>query len=135
MAFDMPREARGRSTVKQRAQYYGWHLVAKPNMQLNRVPREQQAFLQQLFLGKTTPSPAQAQKFLGLVSVDGGKAGRATLVAKMRLDRILGDTQILKNQIRTGEYTPQTAEIFEESVRTFEHNLKQLRAELSKLKN
>lgn len=130
MRFDMPKEPKGRATIKQRGQYYGWHLVAKPNLHLNNIPIAQQSFFQKLFFGKVAPTKVQAKKYLNLISMDGGKNRNALRVAVMRVDRLLGDIQIFRTQMKQGEYTPKTQEIFEQSVETFEQNLKGLKKNL-----
>lgn len=135
MQWGMPKEPKGRSTPKQRGQYFGWHLVAKPNMQMNNIPALQVSFFEKLFYGRISPSPFQAKRFVEMVSNEQGRNGKSPLVARIRISRMLKDTEIIRTQINNGSYNPQTKTLFEESVETFEKNLKALKRNLPKNNN
>lgn len=134
MKWDLPKEPRGRKTIKQRTLYYGWHLVAKPNMKMNNIPIEQISFFKKLFFGKIVVNKTQSKKFVEMILKQLEKSQRtekrARRIAKMRVGRMIIDTKIIRKQIMEEKYTLETRQLFEQSAENFEKNLRKLKENL-----
>jgi hypothetical protein len=126
MKWSMPKEPRGRKTIEQRAVYYGWHLILMPNLKMNNIPKEQINFFKKAFFEKNIPKNS-VEKLKKIVSKQTDR-GEATIkrIARMRINRILLDTNIIKKQVTNGEYTLETKKMFEEYSKNFETNLKKI---------